>query len=465
MMKRRIFIQKTTTAATGLVLAGCIARENKPKVRKGEEWRIVDKSLVSSDYHEKREEIIGNALEGIEKYRKSNVTLSLLTKEGQPIKNKKVKIQQTKSHFDWGSSFGGTVVDFPNKRFTDETTENFVKLFNCVTAKCYWDEHWHQPVETEEGKRITDVFRGEVDWALKYGLRAKGHPLVWTVRKAIPKWMDKYPYKKQLKIMEAHVRDMIRVGGKDVTRWDLCNEMLWEPSLRHLPQRNWPHIETIDEILTYLEPAVHWARQENPDPVYSINDYGLVKTYNGKITAEEQRRRYVELIAEMQKRGCAPDAMGTQCHVAGWYTPLEFVTMLDDLAQAGIPLQVTEFWARANNNPQKDKQNATQQEKALAQYVRDIYTIGFGHPRMTHFTYWGSEYFNRNGTPNIMYDTLYKMIREEWMTTIETETDDKGEIAFRGFQGKYELLYGDSKMGFEVLSGEKNRFQLHTTYL
>ena len=88
------------------------------------------------------------------------------------------------------------------------------------------------------------------------------------------------------------------------------NEPLWEASLRHLPERDWPHIEPIEEIVRYVGPALRWAREEAPEADLLINDYGLSQspedgppvTDDGmEVTPGMQRQRYLELARALVK--------------------------------------------------------------------------------------------------------------------------------------------------------------------
>jgi GH35 family endo-1,4-beta-xylanase len=393
-----------------------------------------------------REEVLAQAREGIERYRKNDVRLTLVNTGGAPLAGLVVEVVQEQSAFDWGHAGAGSMRGEQGAAGPSPRTADFARLFNCTTAKCYWDERWHQPIEHEEGKRGTERFLDEVLWASTNGIRVKGHPLVWTVDKAVPKWLLEYDYPTQLKKLEAHVRAMIRCGGKLVTRWELCNEMLWEPSLRHVPERNWPHIENIPEILTYLEPAMRWAREENPDAVYSLNDYGLELTYQERVTAPRQRKRYVELVTEMQRRGCSPDAIGTQTHIGGWYPPGLFRRVLDDLAQAGLPIQITEFSANPRAEPRLEGLPPRDIDAAVVRYLGDMYTVAFGHPKVNHFTYWGGgrgDLLSQAGAGSPAYQALYELIRRQWMTRATLTADSGGVIALRAFQGDYALRYRD----------------------
>jgi hypothetical protein len=243
----------------------------------GNEWmnvRKVDRTLLAN--LRPRQDVIAEANEGIEKHRKSDVSLRIVDRAtGEPIRGANVKVEQTDHSFEFGCSAGFTLPQTRDDPVKRARATLFADLFNCTTAKCYWDECWHQPIEQEQGVRVTRTFLDEIDWAVANGLRVRGHPLVWMVPKAVPQWVRKYPYEKQLQFVEHNLRSLIQCTKGRVKLWDLVNEMLWEPSLRHLPQREWPHIETVDEMLSYIEPAIHWAREEDPTSTYVLNDYGL----------------------------------------------------------------------------------------------------------------------------------------------------------------------------------------------
>jgi len=111
-----------------------------------------------------------------------------------------------------------------------------------------------------------------------------------------------------------HVQALIYAAGPSVQLWDLCNEMLWEPAFKNIAKREWPHIDPIEDIAEYIANGLEWAREVNPNAVYSLNDYGLIYTYRAEISAEEQRERYLQLIDALREKGYLPDAVGCQSH-------------------------------------------------------------------------------------------------------------------------------------------------------
>lgn len=415
----------------------------------GEEWRTVhdlDREHLKSLRPDA--EVLAQARAGIERHRKGDVRLRLLGADGRPRPGLRVRLAQQKHAFVFGCSAGGTFAEEVGNPARRARNQHFLRLFNGTHAKCYWDEKWHQPIEAHQGRRELGLFLAEIDWAVANHLVVRGHPLVWTVPKAIPQWVRKYPYEQQLRFMEHNCRSLIQAAGGRVKLWDLVNEMLWEPSLRNLATRDWPHIESTEEMLTYIEPAVRWAREEDPDAAYVLNDYGLERTYTQLkgVNAPQQRRRFVELVRALRDRGCAPDAIGTQGHVGKWF-PMDLAwKTFDELAEAGVPLQISEFWAGEKDHPKPEGLSPEQIMADQVRYVRDYYTIAFGHPAVDHLSYWGAPFFARDGwVTNALYDGLYQLIRREWWTDVELVADRDGVIATRAFHGDHVLRWSDAR--------------------
>ncbi len=432
-MKRRYFLGMS--AAAGMMgLASC--RPARPLAQTEAPLLL---QLAGSDPQESA--LLLEARDGIEKYRKSATVIRLL-QAGRPLQpGTDVEVRQVGHLYQFGISGGFTPATAINPGFNRERSAALGRLFNHVTAKCYWHEKWHQPIETVEGQREYGTFLGEIAWARAQGMGVKGHPLVWTVPKALPPWLGGYPYEKRLSFLEKHVRGLMQAAGPEVQCWDLCNEMLWEPSLRNTAQREWPHLEPINEILTYLEPAWHWAHEENPNALLALNEYGLVASSSSKVTAETQRGRYLSLAAEMQRRGCAPGALGVQAHVGEPYQLAILKQALQHLATSGLPLQVTEFWAKLEKNAcnEGDPETAL---ACLAAYVAKVYTLVFSLPETTHLTYWGggNSFFDpESGRPNPVFKALEQLIANEWNTRLTLQANADGEVLFRGFKGQYEV--------------------------
>lgn len=288
-----------------------------------------------------------------------------------------------------------------------------------------------------------------VDWAKTAGLTVKGHPLFWSIPKAVPEWVKRYDYATQMKFLEVRVRNLVARFRGRVSIWDAVNESLWEPAFRNLPNRDWPHLEVIHEIADYIEPVIRWAREEDPDACYVLNDYGLEKddprsvpvaSDGTKVTAQLQRKRMLELLKVLCDRGAAPGAIGLQSHTGGWLDPAEQVRVYDELAASGLPIHITEFGtggvARPGISPQES-------EKAVDDYIINAMTCAFGHSSVEAFFLWGMggvRWHDRScNEAQPLYYRVRDLLRKEWMTESSLATGEDGRIRFSGFVGDYVL--------------------------
>lgn len=447
-MNRRHFIRKGSVLASsigcGMLLPGWVQQDEPLRI--GEEWR---RSMAYRETDLRpREVVLQEARNNIERHRKGKMLLSIRHK-GEILARQPVSIAMQEHYFDWGCSMFRARDSFPDEDAFRQYMQSMRSLFNATTAKCYWDEGWHQPVEKEEGVRILDRFLSELEIGYEYDMRVKGHPLVWTIPKGIPQWMKQYDHDQRMLIWKRHVKDLLRQGGNRIHNWDVVNEMLWEPAMKNIYKRDWPHIDPIDEIADYVAMALRWTREENPDPIRIINDYGLIKEFNNLFSVKDQRKRYVQLVEALRQRDELPHAIGVQSHVGRWYEPDEVMQAYDELALAGLPIHVTEYWARLQDAPFETESIPEEELKGmLRQYLCDFYTVAFGHPAVEHITYWGNPFVDREGNTTHMYEALYDQIRSKWTTNCDVQTHANGRVSLDAFYGDYTLIINDQNIMF-----------------
>ena len=418
---------------------------------RGEEWRHVT-AIDQADLIDcpSDEEVLREARANITRLRTTEISLRLIDDTGTPLAHTPIHIEQRQHHMVFGCCAGSTFDKIAQQPNEATRAKHFTELFNGTHAKCYWDENWHQPIEKLQGHRETGLFTAELDWAAANNLSVRGHPLVWTVDKAIPQWVQKYSYEQQLQFLEHHVRSLIACAGGRIKTWDLCNEMLWEPSLRNLAQRDWPHEESLDEMVELIGAAMRWAREEDPTACYCINDYGLetslawLKERHGReVTAASQRQRMVDLARALADIGCRVDAVGTQAHTGKWFPMGVVWKTFQDLRQAHSDIHVTEFWAHDGDHPQGEGLSNEQLAADKARYICDYYTVAFGTPDVTQISYWGDDaFFCADGwktTP--AYKALYDLIRNQWWTNETVQTNEQGILTVRAFYGDHSIRF------------------------
>jgi endo-1,4-beta-xylanase len=435
----------------------------------GEEWKQMDGATEHYDSGAFASDLEA-ARRRIGEIRRMDADLRLEDSSGRPIPNLAVEVVQTRSSFNWGEQLWGLDTLFRNGMAGCDRARHFTRRFteclnsaNCLT---YWTEAPRNdgPKHMEfQGEDRMDGFAAQVDWALQNGLTPKGHPVFWSIEKAYPEWLKRYPLDTQWKFIEVRVRNLVaRFKGK-VKLWDIINEPMWEAAPKHLPQRHWPHIESLDDICEYIIPVLRWAREEDPDARYIVNDYGMeidplsgpVRHRDGHaITAKSQRDRFTALFRRLRDEGACPDGLGMQSHTGGWMTPSAQNAILDDFATSGVPLHYTEFWAD-NEHLIKAGIEPKVAEDMKAEYIANVMTVAFAHSSVSSFYFWGEierslgfrSDHNSGGlptsshTPTVVYERVRRLLREEWMTRETMCSDADGRVRFRGFHGDYSLRY------------------------
>jgi GH35 family endo-1,4-beta-xylanase len=420
---------------------------------RAEEWRILDQT--EGYKAEKWQAQLAAARDNVETLRKRDVRLRLTDRRGRPLAQRPVRIVQTNSDFLWGFCGWHLLNSFRDGSWREAPRDRerrlLAELFNAVNLMLYWVElHCDNAPSSEEYQGWPDYenLQQGVDWANAQGLAAKGHPIFWAVEKAVPEWLRRYDHQTKLKFLEVRVRSLTARFRHRIRLYDAINEALWEPTLQHTHVRHWPHLEPIPDIAEYIEQVLRWARDEDPDAAYLLNDYGVcfndrreipIKANDGTtVTRHEQLQRYVRLAQHLLERGSGPDALGVQGHTEGWGHHDWQTATYDTLGEAtGLPVHITEFWAHTRHLEESGMPE-DEIHSRLCEYLENFLTCAFGNRHVEAFFFWGGQdqLFKRS-RPTKVYHFLRELIRKRWRTELETRTDNDGRLAFRGFCGEY----------------------------
>lgn len=459
-MHRRHFVRGAALAAGGLSLPDTLAASAglQTAVPQSSSLPLNDgKPFTDAD-------VLAQAKANIPKVRQQTCAITLTDWTGKPLKNASVRFQQVQSDFAFGennySPDGFAQDGMWNSRAANAWRTLFPTLYNALNNTCYWTERHDNSmkrVEEHQGDVRLDSFEQVVQWANANGIMCKGHPVFWPVEKAIPKWLRRYDYPTQLKFLEVRVRSLIARFKGQVQTWDLVNEMMWEPALKNLNKRNWPHLETEENLVEYISQILTWAREEDPTAVFLLNEYGveadekpsLKDQFGRDASSKAQRARYVSLYKALRKAGTLPNAIGLQSHSGPMLTPAQQWQVYDDLKPAGVPVHVTEFWV-PETLPDELQASGLSKSKVLetiADRVCDYVTAAFGHTDIAAFYGWNLmrtcvERKNEEKGAYILLPTYHRLVdllRKQWRTDVTLKTDERGVVNLTGFTGHYHL--------------------------
>lgn len=364
------------------------------------------------------------ALDRIERIRKGDIRVQVTDAEGRPVGGAALRVQQTRSAFDWGTSLEmrRLVVDSPdNLRYRQVVQE----LFNAASTEndLKWpawdngDRHFSHE-QTLQGLR----------WLRERGFHTRGHVLVWPAKKHFPKAVqDLYGTPRQAElpgIVLAHIRSITRATKGLLDEWDVLNE----------PYTNHDLMDFFDDDI-----MVSWfktAREELPHARLFLNDFS-----NDDITTDPEHVAHFErTIRFLLGHGAPLDGLGLQGHFSSRpSSPVNILATLDRYwKEFRLPVRFTEF-----DIPSSD-------EELQADFTRDFLILAYSHPSVVGVQHWGFWEGRHWKPPAAMYRLdwsekpnakAYKdLVLHQWRTDLTSNTDAGGRVSTRGFQGDYRVV-------------------------
>ena len=410
--------------------------------------------ITTSCYSQSRDisVLLKEASENVEKYRKGDASLTFHSHSGEPITNAKVTIEQISQDFMFGNIIFPLVGVLHKFRDMDVYRPDIFKnrfkdIFNMAIFPFYWSAY-----EDIQGRPNWQRILPALEWCQLNGITAKGHPLAWVERGGTPKWIYDLPVEQTEELLKARIVNAVRGFKGQIDIWDVVNEPVHTKTWSQVMEEPFimRYTDTpINDVADWVEKCYRWAHEANPAAELVINDYEqIVSTF-----ILDTRQRFYDLVAELQKRGVPVHGVGLQAHEPRleWYSPDEFMKALNFYAELGLPLHITEFIAQSSEEPINGWKEGTWNAEAQAEYAEQIYRLSFGHPAVESINWWGLSdryiwqerqqggLIDENYKPKPVYNTLKKLIKEEWMTPKSSQSLNDGSVKFRGFYGNYKI--------------------------
>lgn len=434
------------------------------------------RKIWTEGYNKNKEAFDARIKDGIEKYRKGYCKLKIVDKNGKPLANQQVTIDQQTHDFGFGANIF-MLDELENDDDNLKYRESFKKYFNLATVPFYWDG-----LEPEEGKPRYDKNSPKVwrrpspDRCIEYceenGITPKLHCLVYE--NFIPDWL---PFG-DMKEMEKHYKERFRqiaerYSGR-LLEIEVINELLLEAG--------WKHKSVISDKHDITEWAFSLARQYFPDDTLVINEANPIVN----LAKQDYRNAYYMLVENALKSGASIDKIGLQHHIfvgasakndeeydkaisntghISMIDPALIFKGLDIMATFGLPLELTEVTIPTFGDTPED-------EELQADLLELFYSICFSHEAVQDIVYWNmpdgfafavggwDENRVRGGllhhdyTPKKSADRLYKLTHEVWHTKEQLVTDRNGYVDFRGFFGEYTLNINGKTYDFGIHKGD-----------
>ncbi|MES2829809.1 MAG: endo-1,4-beta-xylanase [Bacteroidota bacterium] len=262
-----------------------------------------------------------------------------------------------------------------------------LKHFNSLTAE---NAMKMGPIHPEQNRYNWEGADAIVDFAVKHGLKVRGHNLCWHTQ--TPKWMfmddEGNQVTKQVLLdrLREHIHTVVtRYKGK-IYAWDVVNEAVSDNPREFLRNSLWYKICGEE----YIAKAFEYAHEADPDAVLFYNDYNT--------EYPEKRQRIYNLLKKLKDDGAPIHAVGLQGH---WSVKEPTKAMLgqaiSQYTSLGIKVQITELdvsvYTDGNIAEQAGKAGFADFNTELQQRLADQYGMFFNVFRqhkanITGVTFW-----------------------------------------------------------------------------
>lgn len=418
-----------------------------------------DRRKVLDLFEKQKETVDKRVSEGIEKYRKGNGKIKLVDKNGAPIANAKIKLNQKTHEFRFGANIF-MLDELESEEKNEKYKKYFAELFNMATLPFYWDSLEPERGKPRYAKDSPKVYRRPspdlcIEFCEKHGIEPREHALAYE--QFFPKWLHGADTDEVKRELERRYSEISERYADKIPTIEVTNEMEWRKS----------------KTAFYDDPDyVKWcfalAEKYFPHNQLVINE-GTAQAWEDKCHPTDKYYAYTEVA---MLKGARIDAIGMQYHLFNKreeeyqktrYTlnPESLYKHMDLYSNFGKPLQVTEVTVPAFSWEAED-------EEIQAEIIEKLYSVWFSHPNVEQIVYWnlvdgyahlwdpdpekiaasqgdmtiGENYYyggllRFDLSPKPAYYKIKELLQERWHTECEIVTDESGYAAFRGFFGGY----------------------------
>jgi endo-1,4-beta-xylanase len=394
--------------------------------------------------------------------------VTVLGPDGAPLADADITVAQRDHAVAFGN-IGFDLIPFANGQSTrdpadaetfggaqgnlDRLADLYLDLFNAATLPFYWGAF-----EPQRGRPDTERLLRTARWFVERGVRVKGHPLVWHTLTA--PWLVDLPTDEVEQVQRERIRRDVADFAGVIDTWDAINEVVIMPVFDKEENGITRLCRERGRIAT-VRLAFEEARATNPSATLLLNDFDMSTAYEC-------------LIEGVLEAGIRIDALGLQSHMhQGYWGEEKTQRVLDRFARYGLPIHMTETTLLSGelmpphvvdlNDWQVDQWPSTPEgEERQAEEVERHYRTLLAHPAVEAITYWGitddgawlgapAGLVRTDGTPKPAYDTLRRLVKDEWWVAPTTlRTDDQGRVTVRGWAGTYEVGAAGTTAGLEL---------------
>lgn len=330
-------------------------------------------------FEEQRDFLKERVTEGIERYRKGDCVLTVTDRQGTPIPNAVVRLEQRTHEFRFGANIF-MLDELESSEKNEKYKTAFRDVFNMATLPFYWNTLEPERGKARYAKDSARIYRRPpidrcIEFCEKNGIEPREHGLAYE--HFFPEWLS---HASTEEVKAAFCRRCEEIASRYADRIptiEVTNEMEWERGTTAFYDQP-----------DYVEWCFRTAAQYFPHNLLCINEHtGLCWEDRGRATD-----KYYAYIEANMLRGARIDAIGMQYHLFNkreeeyrktrlTLNPRNLYRHMDLYAGFGKPLQITEVTIPAFSWKKED-------EEIQAALLEQLYSIWFSHPSVSQIVYW-----------------------------------------------------------------------------
>ncbi|KAK7116827.1 anti-sigma-I factor RsgI6-like [Littorina saxatilis] len=337
-----------------------------------------------------------------------------------------VQIDHVKHLFGWGTLVKDQwMIDSNYRHYQDMVYE----YFNTATTqglKWKFDKGTATHPDYSQAMACVDSLRQK-------GMLVRAHNLFWGFEKNLPPYVVHMAPHQLNVTVQNHLNYMINITKGKADHWDVMNELVhgqWFEEQFHNPD--------------YSQDVYRQVKQLDPKPLLMLNDFNVV-------ARPEIADAYLQQSQKFLSQGVPLQALGLQGHFHETVPdPQRMMLYLDHVAQAGLPLWVTEL----------DVQQ--QDPDVRADYYDTALRVLFSHPAMHGIVLWGfwdqhvvdkrsALVDGNNLNINAAGKQVFHLIKDEWSTHVHRTLSSGTDFHLRGFKGDYEVTVKSHGVNVKVV--------------
>ncbi|KAF3796307.1 Endo-1-4-beta-xylanase 2, partial [Nymphaea thermarum] len=352
--------------------------------------------------------------QSIEKVRKSKAKFHVVDSEGKELPGAKVMLQQKRPNFPFGAAINKNLIG--NMAYQNWFAPRFTVTVFENEMKWYSTEHQRGTADYSQADAL-------MHFAKSHNIAVRGHNVFWDDPKYQPPWVDSLSPPDLSQAADNRINSVVGRYKGQVIGWDVVNENL--------------HFSFYESKLGPDASSKFYNKAQTLDPgtYLFLNDYNTLEDSRDPDSTPE---KYLAKINQMKASPGSAGlklAIGLEGHFSTSVDTAYIRSALDKLAQAKLPIWITEL----------DLQSGPNQASDLEQVLREVYA----HPAVNGIVMWvgwSPQGCNRmcltdGNFKNLATGDVVDKLLREWKGAVDLEgtTDANGRLEMSVAHGEYEV--------------------------